>query len=139
MNKWIRKAVSGNSAAVGVCVALTAAHIRWHVVARADRRVEAVAGFGATLVALGIWLAVRPLFCKGIRRGIEEMTGQAMPPITTAFLARRGSSEKREAQRPQKRSDVIAEQVGLALILAGTLLNGYSGPIARFITSILPI
>jgi hypothetical protein len=45
----------------------------------------------------------------------------------------------KSAQRPQVRMDVIADRLGLVLIFVGTLLNGYSGPIARFTARVFSI
>ena len=127
----IKKVVLNNGAAVVCGIALILAHVWWFVTTGADRKVEAVSGLGAALVALGIWLAVRPFFRKGICRAIEEATGKEMPPLL-GFLPPPGYHEEREAQRPQARRDVIGDRVGLVLIVAGTLLNGYSAWIARF-------
>jgi hypothetical protein len=75
----------------------------------------------------------------GIRRAIEVMTGQAMPPLL-GFTMKHSYHVWRESQRPKMRRDVVADRVvGVGLIATGTLLNGYSGPIARFFARIFSI
>lgn len=121
--------------AIGIVLLLF--HAWWFVATSATRRPEAVSGFGASVAALGIYMAVRFFLRKGIRRGIEEMTGHAMPPLLGIF-ASDGYHAEREAQRPQVRRDVIAERViGVFLIAIGTLLNGYAAPVARALSLIV--
>jgi hypothetical protein len=127
----MKKFALSNCAAVVWGIALFLLHVWWFIATAVCRKVEAVSGFGAALVALGIWLAVRPFFRKGVRRAIEEAAGREISPLL-GFLSLPSYHEEREAQRPQARRDVIGDRVGLVLIFVGTLLNGSSAPIGRF-------
>ena len=98
----IKKILLSNCAAVVGGVVLFVLHLHWFLVTRPDRGVDAISGLGAALVALGIWLAVRPFFRKGIRRAIEEATGKDMSPLI-GFLAAPGYMKSARAQRPQVR------------------------------------
>ena len=126
----LKRIILSNWVAVSVAAILVIGHARWFAITDSDRKAEAVSGFGAAVVALGIWLAVRPFFRKGIWRAIEEAAGKELPPLP-GFFNSPGYLEQREAHRPQAVRDVIGDRIGLLLIFVGTILSGYSAPITR--------
>ena len=127
----LKRIILSNWTAAIVLAALVIYHARWFAITDPDTKAEAVSGFSAAIVALGIWLVVRsPFFRKGIWKAIQEAAGKELPPLR-GFASSRGYLEKREAQRPQAVKDVIGDRIGLVLVFVGTILGGYSAPIAR--------
>ena len=110
-------------------------HVRWYTVDKAAGG-EAVSGFGAALVVLGILVAARPFLRAGVR-GMAEQTVQQtqyqgyVDDVGTMEAASRAADQARiEAAIP----DVWAERViAVVVIVIGTLLNGYGPPVARLL------
>jgi hypothetical protein len=92
---------------------------------------DELAGFGAAIIVWGVMLTARPF----ARSSIEEAAANLLPPVEGCFVSDSGVSEHnldRERKRPQARRDAIAERiVGPGAIVLGTLINGYSGALAR--------
>ena len=117
--------------AVGILILLP--HTWWFWMLP-HQRSEAVSGFGAALIVLGIWVVASPF----IRKGVDESAPSAMPPRPGLFPARPGQVQDWEAKRPQARRDVKVERVlGVWVIVVGTLLNGYAVPVACALSAAL--
>ncbi|MEE7441104.1 hypothetical protein [Methylobacterium oryzae] len=107
-------------------------HLTWAIRWEPAKRGEAVTGFGACLIVLGLLVAARPY----IRAGRQGMYDAARPRHPGAFAMAQGSSARFrarvEASEPERRRDVDAERIyAVAVIVAGTLLNGYGSPLVR--------
>ncbi len=108
-------------------------HVRWYTVDKAAGA-EVVSGFGAALVAFGVFVGSRPY----IRAGIAGMIKAGLPdggagvfggPTYDASL-----KAVHDKVRPEVTRDVWAERViAVAVVIVGTLLNGYGTLIARLL------
>lgn len=106
-------------------------HVRWYVVDKAAGG-EVVSGFGAVLVVLGVFVGSRPY----IRAGVAGLIEAGLPALGAGFLigpdTYREHQELVEKVRPQVTRDVWAERVvAVAIVILGTLLNGYGPLLAR--------
>lgn len=95
---------------------------------------EVVSGFGAVLVVLGVFVGSRPY----IRAGVGGLIEAGLPALGAGFLigpdTYRKHQELVEKVRPQVTRDVWAERVvAVAVVILGTLLNGYGPLIARLL------
>jgi hypothetical protein len=82
--------------------------------------------FGTAVIALGIVVTARPYFRIGLRETVDrQMPGrQLSSQASVAHLHRQTKAHK--IARPGIVHDVVAERViGVALVLFGTLVNGY--------------
>jgi hypothetical protein len=102
---------------------LSAGHLFWFVATH-----DPIIGirFGTAVITLGIVVTARPYF----RTGLQETVNRQMPghhvstEASSAHLQRQ--TEAHVIARPGIVHDVVAERViGVALILFGTLANGY--------------
>ena len=113
----------------GVAIVL---HVRWYTVDK-GQGAEIVSGFGAVLVVLGVFVGSRPY----IRAGVGGLVSAALPrppivPIGGGFP--KMMVEQIRAERPRVVLDVLAERViAVAVVVAGTLLNGYGPLVARML------
>lgn len=115
---------------IGLGVVLFGTHLAWAIRWAPGKRGEVVTGFGACLIVLGLLVAARPY----LRAGREVATADAMKPLLGSIaFGDTTYDEAREAERPHVRRDVIAErEIAVAVIIVGTLLNGYGSPLVRW-------
>ncbi len=117
--------------ALGLGVAAIVLHVRWYTVDKAWGG-EVVSGLGAALVVLGVLVASRPY----VRLGYSGLVQAGLPkshagvwggPVYDASVAK-----LQDEARPQVVRDVWAERiVAVAVVVLGTLLNGYGPLVAR--------
>lgn len=117
---------------IALGIVLLGLHLAWAIWWEPARRGEIATGFGASLIVLGLLVAARPY----IRAGREGMYAQARPRHPGAFAISNDASvrfrERVEATEPERRRDVDAERIyAIAVIVAGTLLNGYGPALVR--------
>lgn len=115
-------------------VALLGLHLAWAIRWEPTKRGEAVTGFGACLIVLGLLVGSRPY----IRSGLQAVAAQqAFPPHFAAYESDETIAEKigaHEARTVAATPDVIAERViAVAVIVIGTLLNGYGSALVRWL------
>lgn len=111
-----------------VGAAVTALHVVW--LTRSDHAGEVVSGFGSALVVFGVWIAAFPFIRRGLTRITDRMP-RASDVVLPEFRAMVLRQEERE-ERAKQRRDQIDERIwGVAIVLLGTLLNGYGAPLAR--------
>lgn len=117
-----------------VGLALLGLHLAWAIRWDPARRGEIVTGFGASLIVLGLFVAARPY----IRAGREGMYAQARPRHPGAFAVSHEATvrfrEHVDATERERRRDVDAERIyAVAVIVVGTLLNGYGPVLVRIL------
>lgn len=89
--------------------------------------------FGAALVVLGVLVASRPY----IRAGFRGLVRDGLPPPPALVLiggigVPRMTAAELAEERPRVVRDVLAERViAVAVVVLGTLLNGYGPLVAR--------
>lgn len=113
---------------------LLVVHLAWGAWWEPAKRGEIATGYGACLIVLGLLVAARPY----IRAGRTALYAQARPRHPGAFAISEETSrkfhEQVKATEPQRRRDVDAERIyAVAVIAAGTLLNGYGPPLVRLL------
>lgn len=124
-----RKAVLSYWTVAIVGLSILAGHVRWYI--RGGPAAEVFSGFGAALVVLGIWIAARPY----LRVGLQKLVSAAVPPMVIGGMGY-GDEDKAIQQRQDAaanaKRDIVAERViAVAVIVIGTVLNGYGPVIAR--------
>ncbi len=112
-----------------VGLALLGVHLAWAIRWEPARRGEVVTGFGAAMIVLGLFVAARPY----IRLGLGPFIRGALTPDVGTFVTDDSYDEQLKAihaaELPEVTRDAWAERViAVAVIAAGTILNGY-GPL----------
>lgn len=110
---------------------LAAGHIVWFI---ATHDPSIGMRFGTAVITLGIVVTARPYFRTGLRETVDrQMPGHHLSAqASSAHLQRQ--TEAHVIARPGIVHDVVAERViGVALILFGTLANGYGDLPLRWI------
>ena len=108
---------------------MTALHGRWLV--RSTHAGDVLSAYGAGLVVLGVLVGSRPYLRAGFTGLVQA--GLPRPPIVPIG----GGFGKTivaqiHAERPRVVLDVLAERIlAVALVVLGTLLNGWATPLAR--------
>ena len=124
----LRQGASSYWTVAVVSAAVTVMHLVWLM--RSDHAGEVVSGFGSVLVVLGVWVAAFPFIRHGLTRVVDQMprvSDVVLPEFRSMALRR----EERD-ERAKQRRDQIDERIwGVAIVLLGTLLNGYGAPLAR--------
>ena len=109
-------------------------HGRWYVVDKATGG-EVVSGFGAALVVLGVMIGGRAYVRSGIIGvALQQTTTQALVITPSKYGGdMAAATAAARAERAAKVvPDLIAERViAVAIVILGTLLNGYGPLIAR--------
>jgi hypothetical protein len=106
-----------------ILLIIGAGHIVWF---RATHDPAIGARFGTALISLGIVVTVWPYFRTGLRETVNrQLPGQHLSGHSSIELLQRETAEH-QAARPGIVHDVVAERViGVAMILLGTIANGY--------------
>ena len=127
----VRTVVASYWTALVLGVVAVFLHVRWYTVDKAPGS-EVVSGFGASLVVLGVFVGSRPY----IRSGIIGMIQSALPKNRTPHYGspETGNEHRKrvEKERPKVTRDIWAERVvAVAIVILGTLLNGYGSLISQ--------
>ena len=106
-----------------IFITVSAGHIVW---LRTTHDPAIWARFGTTLIGLGIIVAAQPFFRTGFLEAVNrQMPGRYLSGTRSIELLQQQTAEHKIA-RLGIVHDVVAEKViGVALILFGTLANGY--------------
>jgi hypothetical protein len=139
LGRWGKEIFLPNDTAVVGAIVAFSIHLYLFLTVVPERRSEVVAGFGATTAALGIFLAVRPIFRMGICEAIQLETIKRVPNPFAFTSGGHEDHQQIDDARKAKRSEVIADWLGLVLIFLGTLINGYSAPLSRAIAHALSL
>ena len=98
------------------------------------KRGEAVTGFGACLIVLGLLVAARPYVRAGKARLIDAALPQDMAGYLVGETYLDDLRAAQDAARPEAERDFWAERViSVAVIIVGTALNGYGAPLVRWL------
>ena len=128
----LRQALASYWTAGLALAAMSWLHWRW--LWRTVHAGDVLSAYGAGLVAFGLLIASRPFIRGGLSTAV-----QAAMPVYHGYVGFPGREvpnmlEQRaiEAVRPMIRREVIAERViAVAVVVVGTLLNGWGTPLAR--------
>lgn len=129
-------------------VVLLGLHLVWAIRWDPARRGEIATGFGAGLIVLGLLVAARPYIRSGVRHLVDTEVGPPpsdrrrdaldaqfqRPVIVPDELMYLVDGARYASKRVEVRRDVLAERViAVAVIVAGTLLNGYGPALVRLL------
>lgn len=134
---WLRRYALSYFALFETWALILTAHVQWGTLTDDGGRGEAVSAFGAWTVVFGIAVAGRPYVRAGIRGAAEA---QVPAPFLTPLLDSDGIIVSQIEEGHRKRveevlPDVVAERViAVAVIIVGTLTNGYGAPIGRLLS-----
>lgn len=126
----LRVAAASYTTAIAAFVVMTTLHLRW--LHRSAHAGDVLSAYGAGVVVLGVLVGSRPYLRTGVARLIERDmpdggAGVFGGPVYDAEVARL----RREALAGVT-LDVWAERViAVAIVVVGTLLNGWGTPLAR--------
>ena len=118
--------------AIFAWVVMTVLHLRW--LHRSTHAGDVISAYGAGLTVLGLLVAARPF----LKMGVDRTARSQVPQLPFAFAApdteegMRPFREHQEAAFRYFRREIIAERViAVAVVVVGTLLNGWGTPLAR--------
>ena len=130
----MKKLASSYVTLAGVSFCAATLHVWWLI--QSSHAGEVISGFGATIIALGLWVAARPFIRTGIMDAARQ---QVQAPQFQAYLDSDGKmiSEAQAAYNARVASvipDIVTERVlAVLVIVLGTVLNGYGAPLARLL------
>lgn len=114
------------AAALGIAVLVL--HVVWFV--GSEHQGDVFTGLGGSLAALGIFVAAQPYIRKGLIQTAREQVG--LPD--TEERSREVPSREDEAENEGVHHVLKERVIGVVLIAAGSLLNGYGVAISRLLS-----
>ena len=126
----LRQVLASNWTSGLALMAMSWLHWRW--LWRSAHAGDVLSAYDAGLVVLGILVGSRPY----LRAGFAGLVEAGLPQDDAGYLVGpdylQELEREREAARPQATRDVLAERVvAVAVVVLGTLLNGWGTPLAR--------
>ena len=123
-----KKVLSNEWTAVALGLGALGLHLWWF--AFSDHQGDVLTGLGGSLAALGIFVAAQPYIRKGLIETAREQVGLQ----DTEEKIRQLEAKEENAEKEGVRHVLKERVVGVLLIAAGSMLNGYGVAIARLIS-----
>ncbi len=120
----IRRLFASDWTATAIGAVILVLHAFWF--AHSQYRADVISGFGVALADLGVFVTAQPFIRQGITRTAHQQYN-----VDSETKPKDLSAPVDEAER-----HVLKERVvGVVLIAAGTLFNGYAGALDHLLSS----